>query len=97
MDSLIATYFSRFDAFWKNSSVHQDADKAIIFVERRPHKYLEFVIKNFHYYLPDWSIEIHGSPANEPFVKEICGPHSDHIKFVLASQDDCECEQARTQ
>jgi hypothetical protein len=45
--------------------------RAIVLVEPRPHPALEFVIRNFRWFLPSWRIILVHGTDNERFVKEI--------------------------
>ena len=47
------------------------SDKALVIVEPRKHKSLEFVINNFVHFCPGWSLYIFHSKLNSQFVKDI--------------------------
>jgi hypothetical protein len=79
-------YGKIYDNFWVTSSIPSKSDKAIFITERRKHPNLKFVLRNAHYYCPDWSITIHCSKENLEFVKEICQPHKPTITTVFENE-----------
>jgi hypothetical protein len=85
-------YGKLYDTFWINSSIPSKSNKTIFITERRKHPNLKFVLRNVHYYCPDYSINIHCSKENYEFVKEICQPHTPLISVIF--EDDVCREQA---
>ena len=79
-------YGKAYDTFWINSSIPSKSNKTIFITERRKHQNLKFVLRNVHYYCPDYSINIHCSKENLEFVKEICQPHTPHISVVFEDE-----------
>ena len=79
-------YGQIFDDFWNTSNLPEKSDKTIFITERRQHPNLKFILRNVHYYCPDWSITIHCSLTNIDYIKEICYPHNPIIKVVF----DCD-------
>lgn len=47
------------------------SDKALVIVEPRKHKSLRFVINNFVYFCPNWSLYIFHSKENKEYIKNI--------------------------
>ena len=79
-------YGQIFDDFWNISKLPEKSDKTIFITERREHPNLKFILRNAHYYCPDWSITIHCSSTNIDYIKVICYPHNPTIKVVF----DCD-------
>ena len=52
-------------------TVETAARRAIVLVEPRPHPALEFVLRNFRFFLPSWRVIVVHGTRNEKFVKEV--------------------------
>jgi len=79
-------YGKIYDDYWLSSKLPSKSDKTIFITERRKHPNLKFVLRNAHYYYPEYSINIHCSKANLEFVKEICQPHNPTILQVFEDE-----------
>jgi hypothetical protein len=79
-------YGKIYDDFWLNSLIQTTTNKTIFITERRKHPNLKFVLRNAHYYCPDWNITIHCSKHNYEYIKEICKPHEPTIVQVFEDE-----------
>ena len=65
-----------------------DAGKAIVLVEPRPHPALEFVLRNFRFFLPSWRVIVVHGTQNEKFVKEVVSRIHGSFQFLNCGVDD---------
>ena len=59
--------------------IPKKSNKALVIVERRCHRNLEFCIKNAIYFNPEHTLHIFCSEANYDYVKFICGKQFENI------------------
>lgn len=62
--------------------------RAIVLVEPRPHPALEFVLRNFRYFLPSWRVILVHGTENERFVKEVVSKVHGTFEFVNCGVND---------
>jgi len=63
-------------------AVQPVSNRAIVLVEPRPHPALEFVLRNFRWFLPSWRIVLVHGTDNEKFVKEVVSRIHGTFAFV---------------
>lgn len=64
------------------------ASRAIVLVEPRPHPALEFVLRNFRFFLPTWRVIIVHGTQNEKFVKEVVSRIHGSFQFINCGVED---------
>jgi hypothetical protein len=84
MEIISDKYLDFFQKKYNSINIPKLSDKAVVIVEPRILSYLEFVIKNVIYFLPEWSVYIFHSAENEEFVKNITdnSPNINYINFT---------------
>lgn len=82
-DVLHKLYMPHLDAFWETHELPKTSDKAIVFVERRPHQNLEFCIKNACYFARDYALYIFCSKANLEFIRVILGDQFPNVRVYV--------------
>ena len=81
MDIISDKYLDFFSKKYNPNNIPKKSNNACVIVEPRILHYLEFVIKNVIYFLPEWSLYIFHSTENEDFVKMITN-NSDNIHYI---------------
>ena len=71
-DILKHKYGSKLEAFWKTHTVPSNTDSYLVFIERRMHPNLAFVLYNAAYFARNWGIVIICSDTNYEYCKKIC-------------------------
>jgi len=89
------TYGSIFDTFWINNPPPKESKYGIFITERRSHPNLWFLLRNLHYYCPNWQITIHCSNDNYEYLKSICYPHTDLIHLKIVFESDASPQQGK--
>ncbi len=83
-------YGKLFDTFWNSTPPPKQSNKTILIVERRCHENLWFILRNAHYYCPEYSITIHCSNENLDYCIKQMQPHQDLCTFKVVFDNDCE-------
>jgi hypothetical protein len=71
-DILKHKYGRQLESFWKDYSLPTTTDSYLIFVERRLHPNLAFVLQNAAYFARGWGIVLVCSDMNYEYCKEVC-------------------------
>jgi len=82
MDNIVHSNMDRHRELYKDIHIPKHSKYAAVIVEPRCHVYLEFVIKNATYFLPDWSLYIFHSKQNKDFVSTILGHNRDNVHMI---------------
>jgi len=87
MEHISNQYVEFFRTKYNPSKIPIHSNYAAVVVEPRILSYLEFVIKNITYFLPNWSLYIFHSDMNEEFVISITNnsPNIHYINFTPAN------------
>lgn len=97
-DSLNKLYGARQREFWNaTDTIPYTSDKAIVIVERRCNRNLEFVLHNFAYFARGYAIHIFCSDANLAFIENICGSQLKNIHIETIFDDIGTPEQGKTE
>jgi len=87
MEEVNKRYLSFFQHQYKRIIIRYNSTKACVIIEPRQHEFLEFVIKNVMYFLPNWSLYIFHSKENKEYVKDIIGPQNlDQVHFIQITE-----------
>jgi hypothetical protein len=94
-DELRARYGAPLRAAWESATFPATSSNTVMLVERRPHPNIEFVLHNFMYFCPGFSLTIVCSKDNEAFIRGILGRHQDTTHIIVQFETDCGRDQAR--
>lgn len=87
-DILKHKYGASLEAFWKNHVVPKETDSYLVFIERRLHPNLAFVLYNAAYFARDYGIVLICSDMNYEYCKKICtGKHIEIRPFFQGNPD----------
>ena len=71
-DILKHKYGAKLEAFWKSYRTPSDTDSYIVFIERRMHPNLAFVLQNAAYFARGWGIILICSDTNLDYCRMLC-------------------------
>lgn len=71
-DILKYKYSAKLEAFWKDHKVPTETDSYLVFIERRLHPNLAFVLTNAAYFARDYGVVLICSDVNYEYCKTIC-------------------------
>jgi hypothetical protein len=78
-DILKQKYGQKLKEFWDQYRVPTTSDSTLVFIERRIHPNLAFVLYNAAYFAKQWNIVLICSDVNYDYCKEICGSNASFV------------------
>ena len=96
-DALREMYGSNLKNFWNKTKIPYKSNKAIVFVERRCHRNLEFCVHNSIYFAKGYSLHIFCSEENHEFVKKICAIHLENIHIHIIFKNEGTPKEGKTE
>jgi hypothetical protein len=78
-DILKQKYSEKLKGFWDQYKVPRTSDSTLVFIERRIHPNLAFLLYNAAYFARGWNIVVICSDINYEYCKKICGHNASSV------------------